>query len=131
VICVLDALDECQEDGRNRLLKLLSTFYSQSSFKPSRRSSLKFLVTSRPYDEIESGFRDIPSNLPTIRLSGEKENDQIHNEIDLVIRKRVEALASNNQLTDRTTKALEQWLLGMEHRTYLWLHLAIRGIEET
>ncbi|KAG9227950.1 putative ankyrin repeat-containing protein, partial [Amylocarpus encephaloides] len=131
VICVLDALDECRESDRERLLRYLSEFYSHSSVQVSRRSSLKFLVTSRPYNDIEIGFRGIPSNLPSIRLSGEKENDQIHQEIDLVIRQRVASLAEENQLSDTTTKNLERWLLDMEHRTYLWLHLAIKSIEET
>jgi len=96
VICVLDALDECRGYDRHKLLRFLSDFYGKSS---SQGSSLKFLVTSRPYDDIESGFHEwIPTNLPTIRLSGEKENDKIHKEIDLVIQERVAKLASKNRL---------------------------------
>lgn len=129
VICVLDALDECRERDRQILLELLSKFYSESS-RSSRKSNLKFIVTSRPYNDIESGFQNIPSSLPTIRLSGEKENDKIHEEIDLVIRNRVTKLAKNIPLSPPKAKELEQWLLQMEHRTYLWLHLAMEGIEE-
>jgi len=86
IICVLDALDECRENDRRALLGLLSKFYNQSLTKHPRGRSLKFLVTSRPYHDIESGFREIPPYLPNIRLSGEKEDEKIHQEIDLVIR---------------------------------------------
>ena len=129
VICVLDALDECCERDRQILLSFLSKFYSESS-QISQKSFLKFLVTSRPYDDIESGFQKIPSNLPTIRLSGEKENDKIHKEIDLVIRQRVAELAMHNRLSPPRATEIEKWLLQMQHRTYLWLRFAIKSIEE-
>ncbi|OAP54596.1 hypothetical protein AYL99_11044 [Fonsecaea erecta] len=74
---------------------------------------------------------NIPDNLPTIRLRGEEENDQIHGEIDLVIRMRVAQLAADLRLDGHIKDQLETKLLEMEHRTYLWLHLAIEGIYKT
>ena len=128
VICVLDALDECQPRDRQVLIQNLSSFYSvSSSVRP--KGTLKFLVTSRPYDDIEVGFQDIPSSLPAIRLSGEMENDQIQREIDLVVRHRVAKLAEDNKLNLRTRQDLERRLLAMQNRTYLWLHLAIEAID--
>ncbi|KAH8587245.1 ankyrin repeat-containing domain protein [Bisporella sp. PMI_857] len=130
IICVLDAMDECQESDRQILIRFLSNFYQESSHQASQRTSLKFLVTSRPYYDIESSFRDIPDNLPAIRLSGEHENDKIHKEIDLVIRERVGKLAAEHSLSNSTRTSLEQCLFQMEHRTYLWLHLAFEDIKE-
>jgi ankyrin repeat protein len=130
IICVLDALDECQESDRRILVRKLSNFYKECSSKRLRGKSLKFLVTSRPYDDIVSGFRDIPQYLPTIRLSGEDENKRIHQEIDIVIQERVRRLAIDMPLSDSTAISLEQSLLKMEHRTYLWLYLAFHSIEE-
>lgn len=66
-----------------------------------------------------------------IRLRGEEENDQIHQEIDLVIRMRVATLVKGLSLTHETKEQLEDTLLNMEHRTYLWLYLAIESIYET
>ena len=131
VIVVMDALDECREKGRQTLIGLLSKFYGESSRPASRSSCLKFLVTSRPYNEIEDDFREIRSRLPMIRLHGELENDRIHEEIDLVVRQKVATLADENGLSPCKTEKLKQKLLDMEHRTYLWLHLAIQDIENT
>ena len=112
---------------------MLSNFYTQISASSSttRNGRLKFLVTSRPYDDIQIEFQKTLDNLPTIRLRGEEENDQIHHEIDSVIRMRVAKLATDLKLDDQTKGRLETKLLEMEHRTYLWLYLAIQGIYET
>lgn len=129
VTVVIDALDEtCQKD-RQILIELLHTFYSQSSRLALRRSCLKFLVTSRPYNEIEDDFKRIRPHLPMIRLHGELENDKIHEEINLVVRLKVAALAVENDLSRNTTEKLKQKLLKMKHRTYLWLYLAIGEVE--
>ncbi|EXJ82734.1 hypothetical protein A1O3_06549 [Capronia epimyces CBS 606.96] len=132
VICVLDALDECRPSDWQWLIDMLAKFHEMSrSPSGTRRARLKFLVTSRPYDDIEARFQRTLNDLPTIRLRGEEENDQIHREIDLVIRKRVEELAKEATLEYRTKERLEVKLRQMENRTYLWLHLAIEDIRET
>lgn len=133
VTCVLDALDECRLSDRRWLIEMLSKFYTQTSAASptTRRGRLKFLVTSRPYDDIQAEFQRIPNDLPTIRLRGEEENEQIHQEIDLVIRMRVGKLATDLKLDGQTKHQLETKLLAMEHRTYLWLYLAIQDIYET
>jgi hypothetical protein len=128
VICVLDALDECREKDRQMVIQLLSEFYTHSLSHGPGRNYLKFLVTSRPYDDIQSGFQAIPPDLPVIRLLGEEENDEIHKEIDLVVRQRVADMARTHGLNHRMTEVIEQKLLGMENRTYLWLHLAMKII---
>ncbi|KAK7905423.1 hypothetical protein LTR67_000145 [Exophiala xenobiotica] len=133
VTCVLDALDECRLSDQRRLIEMLSRFYIQISASSSttRRGQLKFLVTSRPYDNIQAEFQKTLHDLPTIRLRGEEENDSIHKEIDLVVRMRVENLATEKKLDDDTKNRLMTQLLGMQHRTYLWLHLAIDNIYQT
>ncbi|ERF68823.1 hypothetical protein EPUS_06267 [Endocarpon pusillum Z07020] len=131
VTCVLDALDECREDDRRRLINMLSQFYVNSASSRRRKNWLKFLVTSRPYDDIQRRFQEMMSSLPAIRLRGENENEQIRKEIDMVIRGRVSELAVTLELKKETRNRLEQRLLQMEHRTYLWLHLAIDHVYET
>ncbi|KEF54288.1 uncharacterized protein A1O9_09454 [Exophiala aquamarina CBS 119918] len=80
---------------------LFCTQLSPSS-SMTRRGRLKFLVTSRPYDDIQAEFQKTRNDLPTIRLRGEDENDQIHEEIDMVIRMRVPKLALDFQLNGQT-----------------------------
>ncbi|KAJ5183229.1 hypothetical protein N7492_000845 [Penicillium capsulatum] len=126
-ICIFDALDECWEVDQCRLIEKLELFHRQSC--PAKHDTcLKFLVTSRPYDHIQNRFREITTSFPRLNLKGEVENDQIHKEINLVVKLRVKELVDTAQLSWDIQQRLEQQLLRMEHRTYLWLHLAIDEI---
>ncbi|KAJ5729634.1 uncharacterized protein N7483_004142 [Penicillium malachiteum] len=127
-ICLLDALDECREIDQNRLIEKLQSFHRLP--RSQRQGTwLKFLVTSRPYDDTQNGFQKITDFFPHLHLKGEEENAQIHQEIDLVVKMRVKQLAERAKLSKATEQRLRQQLLQMEHRTYLWLHLAIDDIE--
>lgn len=128
-ICVFDALDECRDRDRNQLIKYLCKFYERRP--ASQRNYLKFFVTSRPYGHIEDSFRLVTKLFPQIHLRGEEENDTIHKEINLVVKIKVANLPDTFGLTAETKRFLEEKLLHMEHRTYLWLKLANDDIQTT
>jgi hypothetical protein len=125
VVCVLDALDECKVADRNKLISHLEDFYRHSDNTSQRGSKLKFLVTSRPYGEIELEFSPLISSVPTIRLAGEDESDKISNEIGFVIQAKVKEIAETCKLTDRLQSLLHKRLCEVPNRTYLWLHLTL------
>ncbi len=127
VVCILDALDECAEEGRYQFIDAVNTFCYRSTVKQSK-SQLKFFVTSRPYLDIERRFMKPISNFSMIRLHGEKESAAIGHEIDAVIRWRVRSLGLELELENREQSTLERELLGMKHRTYLWLKLIFEVI---
>ena len=129
VTVVIDALDECRRNDRRLMIELLHQFYGKPSGLSLRSGCLKILLTSRPYADIEDDFRRVGPNIPVIRLHGELENDMIHEEINLVVRQKVAILGAENDLSRSTIDKLEQKLLKMEHRTYLWLHLTFGEIE--
>lgn len=130
VVCILDALDECQERDRYILIDLLKKFYRHSSITSGRRSSLKFLVTSRPYHGIEIRFQELVDKVPTVRLAGEEESIAISEEIRLVVRARVAQIASERRLTTHVRDLLVAKLTGVPNHTYLWLHLIFEEIRE-
>ena len=120
ITCVLDALDECNEQEQHALIEALKDFCLSRRNSSSR---LKFLITSRPYFDIKRGFDELlePSN--SIELACSHESESIKKEIDLVIKYRVKELKQKNRLSPKFTDYLEKRLLEIEHRTYLWLHL--------
>ncbi|OAL17683.1 hypothetical protein AYO22_11398 [Fonsecaea multimorphosa] len=91
IVCILDALDECQDRDRSRLIQALTELYSTNYL-----SNLKFLLTSRPYGHIGREFRELENLLPSIHLRGENDDEiqKISLEIDLVIRSRVEDIGN-------------------------------------
>ena len=116
VICVLDALDECNEQEQQTLTQAIQQILSSAS-------RLKILITSRPYFEIRSNFYELLKASTNIELAGNDESASIKQEIDLVIKHRVKDLAHKRHLNLKVQAHLEKRLLEMEHRTYLWLRL--------
>ncbi|KAK1840600.1 Ankyrin repeat domain-containing protein 50-like protein 3 [Colletotrichum chrysophilum] len=129
VTCVLDALDECCLQDRRRTIRLLTNFYNRQ-LTSTRKSQLKFLVTSRPYQDIESEFRDIPEP-QTIRLAGEESNADISEEINLVIRHKVATAGDKLGMSQEVQNVLQEKLFSVPHRTYLWLHLVMDEVSNS
>ncbi|KAF2790688.1 hypothetical protein K505DRAFT_351801 [Melanomma pulvis-pyrius CBS 109.77] len=123
VVCILDALDECEGSGQKEIITALNNYYT-NDFKQTP-SKLKFLVTSRPYLDIERQFNQLTGNIPTVRLRGEEESEEISNEINHVIKWSVQKLGSELSLTKEEQSTLQEELLRMTHRTYLWLKLIL------
>lgn len=123
IIFVLDALDECDDNGRTELYRALEELYSEGG-----AGSFKFLLTSRPYAEIHRGFKLLLDPcLPVIHLSGEsnEEIEKISKEIDLVIQARVEDVRRRLDLTSDERDLLLERLLRTPNRTYLWVALVL------
>ncbi|CAG7998602.1 unnamed protein product [Penicillium salamii] len=122
IVCILDGLDECPKTERYQFIKALVNFYKKSASQESK-SRLKFLITSRPYLDIERQFTELNQQFPEIRLSGENESESISREIDMVIRSKLHNLSEALSLTAAEQSILEEELLSMPQRTYLWATL--------
>ena len=125
-VCILDALDECQEDSRSALVAKLVQLYRHVDFINNGRPIVKFLVTSRPEFNIIRDFEE----LTEVRLRGEEESEQVRREIDLVIQKKVQDIGKRMRLSLSQQSSLQNTLLGIPQRTYLWLHLTFDAIEK-
>jgi ankyrin repeat protein len=121
IICVLDALDECEQPGRSAIAEALSDLYQDGPFK----HPLKFLVTSRPYLEIKRGFQLLKARFPVIHLGGENEEevDKISREVDHYIHQKLEDLSVILGLLAEERDTLYQTLTANPNRTYLWVWL--------
>ncbi|KAL7814593.1 hypothetical protein V8C44DRAFT_363537 [Trichoderma aethiopicum] len=125
IICLIDALDECHVESRTKLMDALEGFYRDSSKRPSR---LKFLVTSRPYDDIELSFRQFDDTAKYLRLNGDDKSADIGKDINLVIDASVKEL---NYFEEGVRRLIVDRLKSTENRTYLWLYLTIDIIKRS
>lgn len=78
IICVLDALDECEEDSRLEFIDKLKEFYFQSERRLIHSSKLKFLVTSRPYSDLENSFQEFRTSIAYLRFDSHEKSGQIY-----------------------------------------------------
>ncbi|PON29941.1 hypothetical protein TGAM01_v201307 [Trichoderma gamsii] len=129
IICLLDALDECNRDSRMELIEQLKSFYTEQARSPNRPSKLKFLITSRPYDDLEASFRMFSDTATYLRFDGDDKSEQIGREINLVIDARICDIGYG--LTDEGRRIISERLKSMENRTYLWLHLTFDIIKQS
>lgn len=128
IICVLDALDECQSSSREALIAKTVDLYSPGSLTSSWKPMLKFLVTSRPEFGVVRNFKGLTNTLSEVRLRGEQESEQTSREFDLVIHSRVEDLGRMMDLSEPNKENLLKMLCSIPHRTYLWLYLTLDAI---
>ncbi|KAF7891251.1 uncharacterized protein EAF02_001576 [Botrytis sinoallii] len=116
IVCVIDALDECDSgyDIREQFIRRMHRLVYES-----QPCHMKFVVTSRPYSQIERIFSGMNQNFHIIRIAGEMESEMISQEINLVINHKIAQL----DLCERVKTRIITCLHGMSHRTYLWLYL--------
>ena len=130
VICVLDALDECEPASRKTITDSIVEAFSPPRYRDFEKPVIKFIVTSRPEFNIERDFRSVTRKFAEVRLRGEDESDCIQREIDIVIQHKVHELGSRIGLSVANQKALQENLTMITHRTYLWLYLTFDDIEK-
>lgn len=126
ITCVLDALDECEAPARDPLIQKLSELHL-SRYRTTSR--VRFVVTSRPYADIQHQFRFFTTSdlSPSVYLEGETETRTIKAEIDLYILDEVRRIADARDppVPSAIWESLVEHLKGFESRTYLWLHLVL------
>jgi ankyrin repeat domain-containing protein 50 len=127
VVCVLDALDECDERDREMLLERIREFYQRRRTN-NQRGKLKFVITSRPHDGIEVAIGKLSRVGALEHVDGDGLSREIGDEINLVIDDKLSTITASFSAQDR--ERISNKLKGMEHRTYLWLHLTLDIIEK-
>lgn len=120
IICVLDALDECHNQDRDRLIGRLDRLYANESSSISL--NLKFLITSRPYDDIERAFKT-RRQIKYFHFDADERYEDISRDINLVVDVEVASFASEFGESDRAK--ISSHLKSQGTNTYLWLHLTL------
>jgi hypothetical protein len=129
VFCVLDALDECEDDSREWLIKKFARIFSSNNDRPASRvitGRSKMLVTSRPWEDIEFGFLEASK----IRLKTEEE-DGIDHDIRTFVKEKANALAKRRGYTAQERGIVTEALTSKANGMFLWVSLIIKDLEKT
>ena len=126
ILCVIDALDECEESSRRLLMKALVDFFKIEAGAPNYY--FKVVVTGRPYAALEKGF----VLLPSIRLRAEDEETRPIEDIRLYISHRVhEVVDSLNILGPARVDALIKTLTSKADQSFIWVSLIMDQLEKS
>ncbi|EXM13343.1 hypothetical protein FOTG_18201 [Fusarium oxysporum f. sp. vasinfectum 25433] len=127
VIVILDALDECAESEFADLMRNVENQFRNDQLGYGK---LKYLLTCRPYNQILSKVRVLLDAFPKIHIPGEEESETITQEVNHVIRHRINQLAIEKRLTTQIKNHLEKRLQEATHRTYLWVYLVFDYLQK-
>ncbi|KAI1307445.1 hypothetical protein F5Y03DRAFT_352284 [Xylaria venustula] len=127
IVCVLDALDECNQTDRNFVIDKLEDFYSGSGQASHRTCRLKFFVTSRPYETIERSIERF-LNSSCMRIDGDDHSAAVSEDVNRVIDHQIPRLLDG--LSESNRRRISERLKGMKNRTYLWLRLTFYIIRQ-
>ncbi|PVH83321.1 hypothetical protein DL98DRAFT_569779 [Cadophora sp. DSE1049] len=125
IICLVDALDECQAASCEDFMAALVTYISSTNQRRSRPSNLKVLITSRPENSIKRGFQ----KLPRIRLRGEDETDSISRDVAMLVQANIDQL-QDARLPRGLLANLQKQLIEGADRTFLWVALIIQLLKD-
>ena len=122
VICVLDALDECEAQDRGQLLTWLTQFIGSH---PPGSTNIKFFLTSRP----EIGIADIlEDSAIRIRLEIHEDRDWLSNDIEDFISYNISALPVLRKWQHARKEQLRSRLIKNADRTFLWVSLVLQKL---
>jgi hypothetical protein len=132
IICVLDALDECEECSRLRFSGNLVNLLQN----PMVGKRLKVVITSRPYSIISDGFDSgglAPGQFQRVGHISE-ETQQIEKEISNFIYSKIQHFQRTRQrrigVDDSVHLTLQKWVMGKINRNYLWVSFIFKELEK-
>ena len=128
-ICILDALDECEETSRGHFFMFIQEFFSKPASKAGK-GKLKLLFTSRPYDSIRWEFLGLPEEMQ-LRIKAEAEEELINRDIMAYIDSEVERLAKLRRYDAALKNLVLTSLKTRADGSFLWASLVLRILLKT
>jgi len=119
VVCILDALDECQHQHRKRLVEWLGKLAVDTQER-ERSGNIKFLVTSRPDTEVQMLFKPWVDTTSVAWLCGEHQDEKPLQDVDIIVTNDVSHWSTESDLSERHRELLLRRQTRFEQRIYLW-----------
>jgi hypothetical protein len=122
LVCVLDAVDECAPAGRRQIVSDLAVAF-KSGVK-STSTKLKFVVTSRPYQDENHPYTDLVGSNTIRHLAGE--DAKVQSDVQSIIRFKAAELAKKYRLTEKTMDVLVEAISSqnLQTRSFMAVRMA-------
>ena len=122
LVCILDALDECQPSERSQLMKWITQYFKN---RPPNTNRVKLIFTSRP----EITMSDIlDDSAIRIKLEIRTDKDWLSIDIENFIDHEIKTLPALRNLPEASRRQLRDRLVQNADRTFLWASLVLQKI---
>ncbi|KAF4455375.1 Vegetative incompatibility protein HET-E-1 [Fusarium austroafricanum] len=116
--CIIDALDECDRESQDILLRQLRETFQSRNVPPH----IRILITSRPYPEIREFLEEFANkNLASF--------PEAKGDIGRCIEERIAGLAKRKGYTNKVQRQVSEVLEDKADGTFLWVGLACEELE--
>ena len=122
IVCIFDALDECQRKDHEVFIQMLSEWQRNLP-------RVKLLMTSRPFGNLGS-LVSIANGIEAVRIQGENHNAELLKEVDVVVNSEINEWVTSTMLAPNEVDELRASLSRLNQRTYLWWQLAKKDVRE-
>ena len=122
LVCVLDALDECQTSERSQLMKWIAEYFKN---RPPSTNRVKLILTSRPEITMSDILDDAASR---IKLEIRTDKDWLSVDIENFIDHEIRTLPALRFLPEASRRQLRDRLVQNADRTFLWASLVLQKI---
>ncbi|PNP53261.1 hypothetical protein FNYG_15770 [Fusarium nygamai] len=126
IVCVVDALDECDAASMNIAIRFLASMIFDDNNIANKGRWLKLAVTSRYTQPIDDLFRTFPAHYQ-IRLADYVE--QTTRDIETFVRARCAHVQTVTRCSDTMRRAVEKQLVERSDNTFLWIHMVLDLLE--
>ncbi|KAB8228901.1 uncharacterized protein BDW43DRAFT_315402 [Aspergillus alliaceus] len=123
IYCIIDALDECEYEDQQTLLRHLDQTFNNCNPKRHSLPNLYFLITSRQYPEIEERLAHFPcQNLAKYSA--------VADDLKAMIQERVNKLSTRKKYPKAVTAEVSRILEEKAGGTFLWVGIACDELEQ-
>ncbi|EPE26177.1 alpha/beta-Hydrolase [Glarea lozoyensis ATCC 20868] len=122
-VCIIDALDECEEMTRSLFVEQLSRLFANNQGQNFR---FKLIATSRPDNVVKFAFGMIPN----IRIRGEDTVGNLNKDIQLFVQASVEDIVARSHFSPDLLADLQEKLIKGSDFTFLWTSLVIQLLKQ-
>ena len=123
VYCLVDALDECEKESRQLLLKSLSKLFGPYQ---NRKTSVKFIVTSRP----ESDITEILSAIDPAVLRIHVDSGRVNHDLQKFINVKVDELSKTKRYKSGLRDKIRDALTDKAGGTFLYVSLVLHDLQK-
>jgi hypothetical protein len=122
IYCIIDALDECEPESQQVILRQIDQTFSRHNLKHSSPSNIHVLITSRPYPEIREW-------LSSFRFKDLALYQAVAHDLKKMIQQRVGILSKKKNYSKALAAEVSRILEDKAEGTFLWVGIAYNELE--
>ena len=123
VFCLIDALDECEKESRQSFLTNLTELFTPLQTK---KKIFKFIITSRPENDIEESLTTASPSIRNIRVDTGKVNDDLSKFINI----RVDELSRKKGYQPNQKDIIKRTLTDKAGGSFLYVSIVLHELQK-